>query len=87
MSVLNLENVSYSIGGRALLERANMMVDEGRRIGLIGRNGAGKSTLLKLIARQLHVDGGSIKLGQRVRLGYVAQETPSGSTTPLEVVL
>lgn len=87
MSVLNLENVSYSIGGRALLERANLMVDEGRRIGLIGRNGAGKSTLLKLIARQLHVDGGSIKLGQRVRLGYVAQETPSGSTTPLEVVL
>ena len=87
MSVLILDNVSYSIAGRGLLERASLMVDPGRRIGLIGRNGAGKSTLLKLIAGELQVDGGSIRLGQRVRLGYVAQEAPSGDTTPLEVVL
>jgi len=87
MSVLNLENLSYAIAGRNLLERANLMVDPGRRIGLIGRNGAGKSTLLKLIAGELHADGGSIKLGQRVRLGYVAQEAPGGDITPLEVVL
>ncbi len=87
MSVLNLENLSYSIAGRGLLERANLMVDPGRRIGLIGRNGAGKSTLLKLIAGELQADGGSIRLGPRVRLGYVAQEAPSGDTTPLEVVL
>ena len=87
MSVLILDNVSYSIAGRGLLERASLMVDPGRRIGLIGRNGAGKSTLLKLIAGELQVDGGSIRLGQRVRLGYVAQEAPSGDISPLEVVL
>jgi ATP-binding cassette subfamily F protein 3 len=87
MSVLQLENLSYSIAGRALLERASLMVDPGRRIGLIGRNGAGKSTLLKLIAGQLAPDGGSIRLGQRVRLGYVAQEAPGGEVTPLQVVL
>jgi ATP-binding cassette subfamily F protein 3 len=87
MSVLILDNVSYSIAGRGLLERASLMVDPGRRIGLIGRNGAGKSTLLKLIAGELQVDGGSIRLGQRVRMGYVAQEAPSGDTTPLELVL
>lgn len=87
MSVLSLENLSYSIAGRALLERATLMVDPGRRIGLIGRNGAGKSTLLKLIAGALHPDGGNIRFGQRVRLGYVAQEAPSGDITPLEVVL
>ena len=87
MSVLNLENLSYGIAGRALLERANLLVDPGRRIGLIGRNGAGKSTLLKLIAGELQPDGGSIRFGQRVRLGYVAQEAPGGDVTPLEVVL
>ena len=87
MSVLSLENLSYSIAGRALLERANLLVDDGRRIGLIGRNGAGKSTLLKLIAGELQPDGGSIRFGQRVRLGYVAQEAPGGDVTPLEVVL
>ena len=87
MSVLSLENLSYSIAGRTLLDRAALMVDPGRRIGLIGRNGAGKSTLLKLIAGVLHPDGGNIRLGQRVRLGYVAQEAPSGDITPLEVVL
>jgi ATP-binding cassette subfamily F protein 3 len=87
MSVLILDSVSYSIAGRNLLEQASLMVDPGRRIGLIGRNGAGKSTLLKLIAGELAVDGGSIRLGQRVRLGYVAQEAPGGAVTPLEVVL
>jgi ATP-binding cassette subfamily F protein 3 len=87
MSVLILDSVSYSIAGRNLLERASLMVDPGRRIGLIGRNGAGKSTLLKLIAGELAADGGSIRLGQRIRLGYVAQEAPGGAVTPLEVVL
>ena len=87
MSVLIIENLSYAIAGRALMERASLMVDPGRRIGLIGRNGAGKSTLLKLIAGQLSPDGGTIRLGQRVRLGYVAQEAPGGDITPLEVVL
>jgi ATP-binding cassette subfamily F protein 3 len=87
MSVLILDTVSFAIGGRNLLERASLMVDPGRRIGLIGRNGAGKSTLLKLIAGELQADGGTIRLGQRVRLGYVAQEAPGGEVTPLEVVL
>jgi ATP-binding cassette subfamily F protein 3 len=87
MSVLILDTISYSIAGRNLLERASLMVDPGRRIGLIGRNGAGKSTLLKLIAGELQADGGTIRLGQRVRLGYVAQEAPGGDISPLDVVL
>ena len=87
MSVLILDTVSYSIAGRNLLDRASLMVDPGRRIGLIGRNGAGKSTLLKLIGGELQADGGTIRLGARLRMGYVAQEAPSGAQTPLEVVL
>jgi ATP-binding cassette subfamily F protein 3 len=87
MSVLIIDNLSYSIAGRTLMERASLMVDPGRRIGLIGRNGAGKSTLLKLIGGELQPDGGTIRLGARIRLGYVAQEAPGGDATPLDVVL
>jgi ATP-binding cassette subfamily F protein 3 len=87
MSVLILDRLSYSIAGRNLLEHASLMVDPGRRIGLIGRNGAGKSTLLKLISGELPADGGTIRLGNRIRLGYVAQEAPGGDPTPLEIVL
>ncbi len=87
MSVLRLEDLSYSIAGRPLLDHAALLLDEGRRVGLIGRNGAGKSTLLKLIAGAIKPDGGRIMLGNRVRLGYVAQEAPGGSLTPLDVVL
>lgn len=87
MSVLRLEDLSYAIAGRPLLEHAELTLDEGRRVGLIGRNGAGKSTLLKLICGQISPDGGKIILGNRVRLGYVAQEAPGGDLTPLDVVL
>ncbi len=87
MSVLRLEDLSYSIAGRPLLEHAALLLDEGRRVGLIGRNGAGKSTLLKLIAGIIRPDGGKVSFGNRVRLGYVAQEAPGGSLTPLDVVL
>ncbi len=87
MSVLRLEDLSYSIAGRPLLEHAELLLDEGRRVGLIGRNGAGKSTLLKLIAGSIRPDGGRVLMGSRVRLGYVAQEAPGGTITPLDVVL
>ena len=87
MSLLRIENLSFAIAGRALLEGAALMVDPGRKIGLIGRNGAGKSTLLKLIIGQIAPDGGTIRLAQRARLGSVAQEAPAGPVTPIEVVL
>lgn len=87
MSILRLEDLSYAIAGRPLLEHAELNLDEGKHVGLIGRNGAGKSTLLKLITGQIRPDGGKITLGNRVRLGYVAQEAPSGDHTPLDVVL
>jgi ATP-binding cassette subfamily F protein 3 len=67
MSVLSIDDLSFSIGGRPLLEHASLMVDEGRRIGLIGRNGAGKSTLLKLIAGTMAKGSGWAMLRRRPR--------------------
>ncbi len=87
MSLLRIENLSFSIAGRALLENAALTVDPGRKIGLIGRNGAGKSTLLKLIQGIHTLDGGTIRLANRAKMGSVAQEAPAGPITPIEVVL
>ena len=57
MSLLTCTGVTLRMGGRTLLDGADLAVDPGRRIGLVGRNGAGKSTLLKAIAGDITVDG------------------------------
>ncbi len=87
MSLLAVRSVTLRIAGRTLLEGADLTVEAGRRIGLVGRNGAGKSTLLKAIAGDLAVDGGDIRLAARARMGRVRQEAPSGDATLVETVL
>jgi ATP-binding cassette subfamily F protein 3 len=87
MSLLTLTGITIRIAGRSLLDNADLTIDPGRRVGLVGRNGAGKSTLLKAIAGDLAVDGGEIRLAARARLGRVKQEAPSGPASLLETVL
>jgi ATP-binding cassette subfamily F protein 3 len=87
MSLLAIRDLTIRIGGRTLLDRADLTVEAGRRIGLLGRNGAGKSTLLNAIAGEMPVDGGEIRLASRARLGRVAQQAPSGGQTLLDTVL
>jgi ATP-binding cassette, subfamily F, member 3 len=85
--MLTLSAVTCRIGGRALLDGASAQIAEGSKVGLVGRNGAGKSTLLDLIRGALQPDGGSIELPRGHRIGFLAQEAPSGEATPLETVL
>jgi ATP-binding cassette subfamily F protein 3 len=87
MSLLVISELTVRLGGRTLLDRADLTVAPGARIGLVGRNGAGKSTLLKVIAGDLTPDGGQIRLAARARLGRVKQEAPSGPDSLLETVL
>jgi ATP-binding cassette subfamily F protein 3 len=87
MSLLLISAVTIRLGGRTLLDAADLTVDPGRRIGLVGRNGAGKSTLLRAIAGDLALDGGDIRLAARARLATVAQEAPSGPASLLDTVL
>jgi ATP-binding cassette subfamily F protein 3 len=87
MSLLILDHVSIRIAGRLLLDGADLRVDPGRRIGLVGRNGAGKSTLLRAIAGEIGLDGGEIRISSRARLAWVKQEAPAGRKTLLETVL
>ena len=87
MSLLLISAVTIRLGGRTLLDAADLTVDPGRRIGLVGRNGAGKSTLLRAIAGDMALDGGEIRLAARARLATVAQEAPSGPASLLDTVL
>src|SRR5215469_9602451 len=85
--MLAIENITYRIAGRTILDGANARLPAGRRIGLVGRNGAGKSTLLRLVSGATTPDEGAIVKPARWRVGAVAQEAPSGDESLLETVL
>src|SRR5580700_157893 len=87
MSLLVISGAVIRMGGRTLLNGADLTIDPGRRIGLVGRNGAGKSTLLRAIAREIAIDGGDIRLSSRARLATVRQEAPEGPAGLLDTVL
>jgi ABC transport system ATP-binding/permease protein len=87
MPLLRLRNVTFSYGGRNLLENIDLEIQPGERIGLLGRNGAGKSTLLKLLHGTLQPDDGTIERAGGIKIAQLAQEVPLGSEhTVLEQV-
>jgi ATP-binding cassette subfamily F protein 3 len=85
--MLTINGLTVRLGGRTILDRASAAIPPGAHIGLIGRNGAGKSTLMKAVIGLIDADEGSIDMPRRTRLGYIAQEAPTGTATPFETVL
>jgi len=85
--MLTIDDVTVRLGGRPILQHASAAIPHAARVGLIGRNGAGKSTLMKALIGEIEPDEGAITKSSKVRLGYIAQDAPSGSITPEEVVL
>ena len=80
MPLLTLNNLDYSVGGPLLIEDANLAIDAGERICVVGRNGEGKSTLLKLIAGELAPDDGRIARNEGLRIARMPQEVPRDLT-------
>jgi ATP-binding cassette subfamily F protein 3 len=85
--MLKIEDITYSVEGRPLFEGASATIPTGHKVGLVGRNGAGKTTLFRLIKKELALEGGEISMPSRARIGGVAQEVPSSSTSLLDTVL
>ena len=85
--MLRIDDISYSIAGRPLFEQASATIPDGHKVGLVGPNGAGKTTLFKLIRGELGLDGGTIDLPPRARIGGVAQEAPGTALSVLDTVL
>ncbi len=71
--LLRLEGVQAGYAGRPILERVNLNLSPGDRIGLLGANGAGKSTLVKVLAGELEPTAGRRETAQELRIGYFAQ--------------
>ena len=85
--MLRIEDISYSIAGRPLLEGATATIPVGHKVGIVGRNGAGKTTLFRLIRGELVLDTGAITLPQGARIGGVAQEVPGNEVSLIDTVL
>jgi ATP-binding cassette subfamily F protein 3 len=85
--MLTINGITVRLGGRTILDRATATIRPKSRVGLIGRNGAGKSTLMKVMIGQLEADDGEIEMPRRTRLGYIAQDAPSGDATTFDTVL
>lgn len=85
--MLSITNLTYKIGARTLLEDSSVNIMDGWKVGVVGLNGTGKSTLFKLIAGELHPDGGKITMTAKQRFGQVRQEIPDTDTPLIEMVL
>ncbi len=79
MPLLTLQGVSLAFGHLPLFEAADLRIDAGERIALIGRNGSGKSSLLKVIAGEVPPDGGTIWRAPALRVARLEQDVPAGA--------
>jgi ATP-binding cassette subfamily F protein uup len=74
MNLVTIEALTKDFGDRQLLEEADLRINSGDRIGLVGINGSGKTTLLRVIAGLEQPDGGSITVWGGVRIVYLPQD-------------
>ncbi len=75
MPILTLSEAQLAYGHWPLLNRANLAIEAGDRLGLIGRNGTGKSSLMRILAGHEQLDDGLIQRQQAISIVYVPQES------------
>jgi ABC transport system ATP-binding/permease protein len=83
MPWISLHNVSLTFAGPALLDSVGLQIEDGERLGLLGRNGAGKSTLLKILEGTLAPDSGDVIRDPGLRVSSLPQEVPLDLAGPV----
>ncbi|HQI50137.1 MAG TPA: ATP-binding cassette domain-containing protein [bacterium] len=81
--MLQIRNLSYSIGERLLLKEVNWVINPGKRVALIGPNGAGKTTLLRIIKGDLQPHDGVMIKPKEYTIGYLPQEEIAVGSGPI----
>ncbi len=76
-TVIEAENLRKGFGNSVLIDNLNFKLPPGGIVGVIGPNGAGKTTLFRMITEQEKPDGGDLRVGDTVKLGYVDQSRDS----------
>ena len=85
--MITLKNVVLRRSAKVLLDSANVTINPGENVGIVGRNGAGKSTLFALLNGTLHEDGGEYFIPAQWRMGQVAQDMPETEQSATQFVI
>ncbi len=83
MPLITCKNMNLHIGLQALLDGADLNIEAGERVCLLGRNGEGKSTLLKVLLGEVALDSGDIQRESSLRLAQLPQTVPVGTQGPV----
>ena len=73
MSILNVQHVSNSYGGREIFEDVSFRLLKGEHVALVGANGEGKTTFLSILTGKLTPDAGTVEWARRTSVGYLDQ--------------
>ncbi|MVF12912.1 ATP-binding cassette domain-containing protein [Ketobacter sp. MCCC 1A13808] len=76
MSLLRIRDLHLAFGGPELLSGAQLILEKGERVCLVGRNGTGKSTLLKIVSGEIKPDEGQIEIAPTTKIAWLEQEVP-----------
>ncbi len=76
MALISLTNGYLAFGDQPLLDQAELHIENGERVCLVGRNGAGKSTLMKILAGEVTLDGGRLQLERELVVSRLEQDPP-----------
>jgi len=74
MPLLTIQNLEKSFGDRIILDKADLLLDRGERVGLIGDNGSGKTTLFKIITREMEPEVGVVAINKGLKIGHLTQQ-------------
>lgn len=72
-----VSDMSKSYGDHVVFKDANMVIERGQKVALVGKNGEGKSTMIKAIMKEFAPDSGKVEIGHNAQIGYFAQNQAS----------